>query len=463
MGLQSALFSGVSGLTTYSDVISVIGNNIANVNTPGFKEGRANFSEVLTSTSNLEPGQGVSLNGIDRLFSQGGFQSTSVGTDLAIDGEGFFVLADPASTSNLYTRTGDFRLNADGDLVNPQGLIVRGFDPNKSNINALPFAENINLGGQAFSPQQTSTATITASLDSEATAPGVSFDPTNPTTTSNFATAMTFFDSLGEGHTTEVNFQKQTTPANTWNWFAVADAGELTGSGLPTSGPITLARGDLTFTTAGALDTTRTLERINYSTGALAALSTAEQGANVIYDFAGGATTGQNVAFDFGTPLRIYNSATNTFAANPAALNGLEGTVQFSAPSSALFQSQNGFSSGVLDNFSVNHDGVIEGFFSNGQSRELYQLALAKFPNPQGLAALGDLIFNQSTDSGEPVVATPATAGLGSISANSLETSNVDLSTQFVELIRAQQAFQANARVISSSNDLLTEAVNLVR
>lgn len=463
MGLQGALFSGISGLSTYSDVISVIGNNIANVNTPGFKKSRANFSEVLTSASNLEPGQGVSLNGIDRIFSQGGFQSTSVSTDLAIDGEGFFVLSDPITESNLFTRTGDFRLNADGDLVNPQGLVVQGYDPENSSISALPFAENINLGGQAFEPKQTSTATITANLDSEANAPGVTFDPTQPSTTSNFATALTFYDSLGEGHTTEVYFQKQTTPSNTWNWFAVADASELTGSGLSTSGPVTLARGDLTFTDAGALDTTRTLERIDYSTGSLAALSSPEQGANVTYDFTDGAATGQQVTFDFGTPLRIYDSATNSYATNPDAVDGLEGTVQFSAQSSSLFQSQDGFSSGVLENFSVNRDGMIEGFFSNGQSRDLFQLALAKFPNPSGLAAQGNLLFSQSNASGEPVVAAPATSGLGLVTANTLETSNVDLSTQFVELIRAQQAFQANAKVISSSDELLTATVNLIR
>ena len=173
--------------------------------------------------------------------------------------------------------------------------------------------------------------------------------------------------------------------------------------------------------------------------------------------------TGQSVSLDFGEPLQIWNSGTSTFSANPNAINGLEGTTQFSAASSTLFQSQDGFSSGVLENFSVDRDGFVEGFFSNGQSRKLFQLALAKFPNPGGLAALGDLIYNQSGSSGEPVVAAPGTTGLGGISANSLETSNVDLATQFVELIRAQQAFQANARVITTSDELLTEAVNLVR
>jgi flagellar hook protein FlgE len=386
-----------------------------------------------------------------------------VATDLAIDGEGFFILSNPATSSIVFTRTGDFRLNQNGDLVNGQGLIVQGFDPNKSSINALPFAENINLGGQAFSPKQTAKASITANLDSAVAAPGVTFNAAQASTTSNFATALTFYDSLGKSHTTEIYFQKQTTPANTWNWFTVADAQELTGAGIPASGPVTLARGDITFTTAGALSTTRTLDRINYATGALVALGSAEQGANVLFDYAGGTTTGQSVSFDFGEPLQIYNSATSTFSANPKAINGLEGTTQFSAASAALFQSQDGFSSGVLENFNVDRDGFVEGFFSNGQSRKLFQLALAKFPNPGGLTALGDLVYNQSGSSGEPVVAAPGTTGLGGISANSLETSNVDLATQFVELIRAQQAFQANARVITTSDELLTEAVNLIR
>ena len=466
MTLQSALFTGVSGLNTYANVISVIGNNIANVNTPGFKEGRASFSDILSQNSGasgrLQIGLGVRVNSVETLFTQGSFQTTSLGSDLAIDGDGFFIVRDPNTNATLYTRTGDFQLDREGRLVNTQGMLLQGFDID-ANGNVLPFVGDINIAGQAFPPQPTSNAQIDVNLDAGDTVnldPNtgalVAFDPANPDRTSDFATSLGVFDSLGNGHTAELYFQK--TAANTWRWLITGRAGDL--NGIAGTNLTTLAQGNLTFTSSGVLDTVVTTDRINYATGALTALAAQEQGANVVFDFTG-AQQGQAVAFDFGTSQRIFTAG--AFAANPAAPTGFDGTTQFAATSSTLFQSQNGFGSGVLQNFSVNSQGTLNGLFSNGQTLDLLQVALTKFPNNNGLNLRGMNLFSQSQLSGEPIVSAPGTSGLGVIVSNSLEVSNVDLSTQFVELIRAQQAFQANARVISTGDELLTETVNLQR
>lgn len=464
MGIQSALFTGVSGLSTYSNAISIIGNNIANVNTPGFKESRGNFSDILSQSSgssgNLQIGRGVRLNSVDTLFTQGSFQSTSLASDLAVDGDGFFIVKDPDTNALLYTRTGDFTLDRIGNLVNSQGLIVQGFDID-TNGNALPFVRNITINGQAFPPQITTQATVNVNLNSATSMLGVAFDPADPLGTSNFSTALSIHDSFGNPHTIEVYLQK--TANNTWSYFIAGRPADLTLGFTPTTDLLVLGQGQMTFTNTGALDTIITTHRLNYTTGALTDI-TDEQGVNAVFEFSGGAQPTQAVTFNFGIPQRLLTgTGPNTFGANPVAPAGFNGSTQFASPSSTLFQSQNGFGSGVLQSFSVDEQGTVRGLFSNGQTLDLLQLALAKFPSNSGLNLIGKNLFSQSQLSGDPVVSKPGSSGLGVILSNALEISNVDLSSQFVELIRAQQAFQANARVISTGDELLTEVVNLQR
>jgi flagellar hook protein FlgE len=469
MGLQSALFKGVSGLSTYSSAISIIGNNIANANTPGFKESRGNFSDILSQSSgssgNLQIGRGVRMNSVDVMFTQGAFQTTTLASDLAIDGDGFFIVKDQDTNAQLYTRTGDFTLDRVGNLVNSQGMVLQGFDVD-TNGNALPFLGDINIAGQAFPPKMTSTATINANLDSDAeilldpnSGNLLAFDPADPVGTSSFSTALSIHDSFGNPHTVEIYFQK--TADNTWGWLMTArqdDLNAMSGTNL-----VELAGGQMTFTDTGALDTIVTTDRIDYTAvpPTLQALAAQEQGATAIFNFADGAQLGQTVSFDFGTPQRVWDGT--AFVANAAATSQFDGTTQFAGTSSTLFKSQDGFGSGVLQSFSVDEQGVIRGLFSNGQTLDLMQVALAKFPSNTGLNLIGRNLFSQSQDSGAAIVSSPGSSGLGIIAANALEVSNVDLSSQFVELIRAQQAFQANARVISTGDELLTEIVNLKR
>jgi flagellar hook protein FlgE len=285
----------------------------------------------------------------------------------------------------------------------------------------------------------------------------VPFDPTNTEDTSNFSTALTIYDSLGNPHTVSIYTQK--TADNTWNWFVTSPTSEL--EGLTGTEPVTLAQGQMTFTPTGALDTLTTTARINYATGVLTALATQEQGASVMFNFAQGAQQNQAVTFDFGTPRQTFDGS--GFVASANSPTGFEGTVQFGAVSAASFQSQDGFTSGALRSFTIDTKGVVQGQFTNGQSRPLLQVALAKFPSPPGLTAVGNNLFAQSFSSGEPVIAAPSTGGLGGVVSSALENSTVDLSAQFVELIQAQQAFQANAKVITVGDELLTTVVNIRR
>jgi flagellar hook protein FlgE len=458
--------TGVSGLTTYSALISVIGNNIANVNTPGFKEARGSFTDILHQSlggnSDLQVGRGVQMNSVDTLFSQGSFKTTSIPTDLAIDGDGFFLVKEPNANTLFYTRTGDFVRDRDGNLVNPRGLILQGFAVDEDG-NATPVLTDMNISDQTFPPKATASTTVSLNLDARTPAmvdgsgAVVPFDPTNTEDTSNFSTALTIYDSLGNPHTVSIYTQK--TADNTWNWFVTSPTSEL--EGLTGTEPVTLAQGQMTFTPTGALDTLTTTARINYATGVLTALATQEQGASVMFNFAQGAQQNQAVTFDFGTPRQTFDGS--GFVASANSPTGFEGTVQFGAVSAASFQSQDGFTSGALRSFTIDTKGVVQGQFTNGQSRPLLQVALAKFPSPPGLTAVGNNLFAQSFSSGEPVIAAPSTGGLGGVVSSALENSTVDLSAQFVELIQAQQAFQANAKVITVGDELLTTVVNIRR
>src|SRR5262249_29323581 len=285
MGLSNALYTGVSGLNAYSNAISVIGNNIANVNTTGFKESRGNFSDVLSASSGtggtLQIGRGVLVGNVSPVFTQGAFQSTSLPGDLAIDGDGFFIVKDPKTNALLYTRNGNFALNRDGKLANPEGLIVQGFNVDSAG-NALPLVEDINISGQSFPPKTSANTTIQVNLDSTspliidpATGTVAACDTANPVKPSQFSTALTVYDSLGTGHTVDTYFQK--TADNSWNYYLGTRANQL--AGQSGNSLVIVGSGALTFTNDGALDTVTTTADIN---GPLAA---PVQGATVTFNF----------------------------------------------------------------------------------------------------------------------------------------------------------------------------------
>jgi flagellar hook protein FlgE len=404
--MGSSMNSAVSGLRAHQLMLDVTGNNIANVNTPGFKAGRTTFSDVLSQTiagatapsqnvGGTDPqqvGLGVRTGAITNLFTQGGILTTNKPTDLAIQGDGFFVLSDGAA--NYYSRAGAFEVDSAGNLVDSvTGYRVQGAS---GDITISPTATS--------APVATGTATFTGNLD-----------PTVATGTTYVGT-ITIYDSLGGTHNLTLTFTK------------TATAGEFTYATTETDASMSLnagGTGTLQFSGSGAI--------------------TAGATGSVTLDFTNGASSGQAVTLDLGS------------ATNASPVTG------FASPATLALASQDGSASGTLQSFSIGTDGTINGTFSNGQVQSLGTIRMATFPNAAGLAKMGNNLYRETSNSGVANMGDPGTGGRGTLAPGSLEASNVDLADEFTKLIVAQRGFQANARVITTSDEVMMEAVNLKR
>jgi len=426
----SAMNSGVSGLRAESEAIGVVGDNIANVNTTGFKSQRVIFQDVLghsilAGTSSALPGSGVKVGDIQQLFTQGSLSTTGVSTDLALSGDGFFTVkgAVDGLAGNFYTRAGTFNIDKDGMLVNPQGLQVQGYMANPDGTFDASIS-SLKVPTSALPAHATENATVVANLDASEAVPANPFDVTDPANTSNFSTTLSVYDSLGAAHTLDVYFEK--TAAGAWNWHAVTKGDDLAGGtpGLNTE----VGTGQLTFNTDGAL--------------------TGVTGNTATIDFAG-ATAGQVVTFNFGTP-------------SPAG-SGLDGITQFASPENVSSQSQDGYSSGDFSGVAVDGQGVVTGLYTNGQQLSIGQLAIAKFRSNDGLGRAGQNLWIETRDSGTAAFGTAGSGGRGAVSAGALEGSNVDLAQEFVNLIQHQRSFSANSKTITTADEMLQELINIKR
>lgn len=452
MGILSSLFTGVSGLNANGNALSVVGNNIANLSTVGFKSSRSVFADLISSSLGgaggaIQTGLGVALNGVQGNFSQGSLSTTSNALDLAIDGNGFYVLRDPAGAA-FYSRAGQFHLDAQNRIVDPSGFFLQGYQVNTSGLITASIG-GVTLPTTTAPPNPTSTVDIGANLNSQSTIG--TFSLADPAGTSRFSTSLTAYDSVGNTHLLTTYFTK--TAANTWTYNVLGSANEVVTGNYHSSnvnaslGLVRLASGSLTFTTSGALDTESVVTSYDSGTAGGTAGGTVGQAQ---IDFVG-ATADQVIAFNFGTSVTTDGGT------------GLNLSTQFGAASGLVQQAQNGFGAGALQTFSVETNGMINGRFSNGQVRPLAQLALARFPDPLGLVRTGKNTFAESGTSGQPLVGAATSAGLGRILANTLELSNVDLGESFIDMIAAQRGFQANSRVITTSDEILQELVNLKR
>jgi len=423
MALTGALFAGVSGINANGNAMNIIGDNIANVNTIGFKSSRAVFFDLLSAdVGGTKVGLGSRLADAQRPFVQGGVETTNSPTDMAIQGRGLFVLRDTAGAS-FYSRAGQFVLDDQGNLVNPAGLRVQGF--------GLDSAGNINTGlndivinQTVVAPVPTSTITSTVNLDATATTPIPTFPVGVPPSGlpaawfagANFSTVLTVFDSLGQGHDLTYLFRK--TAANTWDYRVVANAAEVGG----TAGNLQqVGSGTLVFNANGSLNTGTP--------------------ANITAAWANGA------------------SAQTITAANQIFL----GTTQYAQASSVSVLNQNGSTSGVLRGINIGTDGTITGQFTTGGTQPLFRVALADFPSPEGLTHLGNSLFVESQQSGQVLIGAPDNGSFGTVLSGSLELSTVDLATEFVKMVTTQRAFQASSRTITVTDTLLEEVSNLKR
>ena len=431
MALTGALFAGVSGINSNGNAMNIIGDNIANANTIGFKSSRAVFFDLLSAdVGGTKIGLGSRLAASERAFVQGGVETTNSATDLAIQGHGLFILND-AQGGQFYSRAGQFSIDKDGNLANPAGLAVQGIqlDPNGNPISGLT---NIVISQVVVSPAVTDTIGVALNLDATSTTPltampadaaGTQDTPGNWFLGSNFSTVVTIYDSLGQGHDLTYLFRKTAT-ANQWNVRVLANGGEITGGTAGQLRQINAAGEILAFNANGTLNT----------------------GASTI-------TAIGPVAWNDGASAQSVVAANNTFT----------GSTQFALPSSVSQVNQNGSQSGILKSINIGTDGVISGQFTSGGNQPLFRIALADFANPQGLAHLGNSLYLQSPESGPPLLGNPGDGSFGTVLSGSLELSTVDLATEFVKMVTTQRGFQASARTITVTDTLLEEVSNLKR
>jgi len=407
--------TSLSGLNANSLALSVIANNLANLNTIAYKGMTPNFRDLFYqqvgssgSGNPLQVGVGTVIGSISTLFTQGSIESSGVPTDVAIQGDGFFQLQKDGLT--LYTRAGNFAVDADGYLVNEDGALVLGLPAVNGVIDLSQTPGSLAIaGGQISPPKPTANVQLAMNLDASA-AIGTSF-----------STAVAVNDALGASHVLNYNFTK--TAANSWDYEITIPAAEVGATG----NPVVVNSGTLSFDGTGVLTS-----------------PAADVGGITISALADGAD-----------PL--------TFSwklLNPA---GEPTVTQVAGPSATSTTWQDGYASGTLLNFVISGDGIIQGIFSNGQTLPLGQIVLATFPNGQGLLRAGANSYLASLSSGLPNSGVPGTGGRGTLAGGALERSNVDISREFAQLILAQRGFQANARAVTTLDEVTQEAINLKR
>ena len=451
--MMRALFAGVSGLRNNQVRMDVIGNNIANVNTVAFKSSRVTFAESFNqllqgatrppaNSGGRNPtqiGNGMNIASIDTKFTQGTIEGTGVKTDVAINGDAFFVTKGNGKT--LYTRAGNFQFDANGRLVAPSnGFVVQGINADAlGNFSSSSAVTDIDLTLNFKSPARATTALSLAgnlNLNQRVTA-------TSPAPVSEpHQMSITVYDTAGQAHNLVMTFKQvfaggpPAAPNNTWTFSITSATSTIEGldnAATPTSAPLNADQGLVTFNASGQM--------VDYSNG-LVSLS--------------------------AEPVRIRvspNSGGTPFdvTLNPGSINDINGLSQFANPSNAVFTTQDGYTSGDLQDISIDSTGVITGFYTNGVSRPVAQMSLASFNNPTALLRRGDNMFEPSANSGVAVLGFAGTSQTSTITASALESSNVDLSEQFTDMITAQRGFQASARVITTADEMLTELVNLKR
>ena len=428
MTLTNTLYTGLQGLTSNGDAIAVIGDNISNMNTVGFRQSRAVFEATLSRSivGVGEIGAGSRVAKIEKVFTQGAIVSSPRSTDMAISGRGFFVVAGrhEGQDGSFYTRAGEFSLNEDGYLVNSQGLIVQGYQPD-SNGNITATLDDLYLDSPIIEPKATSNLFMGLNLEADAEIPANPFDKDDPVETSNFSTSVTMYDSRGDSHDVTVYFNKTATG---WDWHAVTDGAEVNG-GTEGVNEI-IADGSLTFTGDGLLDTEVTNSN------------------SVDWD---GATASQTIDFDFGDSITTDGGT------------GVNGATSYATESSLNKLENDGYPTGTRTDVEVDHEGIITILYSNGESRQMGQVAVADFRNEVGLQRIGSTMFAATPESGDAQIGYARTGGRGSVKGAALENSNVDLSSEFVTMITSQRAYQASTKTITTADEMTVETLNIKR
>ena len=407
---------GLSGLNSSSKALDVLGNNIANANTVGFKSAEVHFSDVFANSLSgggaSQVGIGSTISGIQQTFSQGNVTATNNPLDISINGGGFYRM-NHQSGAITYTRNGQFHLDNEGYVINDQQMKLTGY-PATNGVITASSPVDLQLSASQIPPRATSaalTGNVTASLNLDSRQPALTpaFSINDPTSY-NYSTALSVYDTLGVSHTMTMYFRR--TAAGPWNVYGTMD-----GTTTPTTPQLFTT--PLTFNTTGTLTAggTQTLPSWDPTSGAALAW----------------------------TPGQIV----------------FTGTTQYGSASSVDRLTQGGYATGSLTGLSVGSDGIVQGRYSNGQARNLGQVVLATFANPNGLQSLGNNQWALSPVSGPELISAPGTGSRGVLQSSSIEESNVDLTKQLVDMITQQRNYQANAQTIKTQDQVMQTLVNL--
>lgn len=398
--------TALSGLNAAAADLGVIGNNVANSSTTGFKASRAEFADVYAASSlgasSTAIGSGVRVAAVAQQFSQGNIGFTDNNLDLAINGQGFFRLNDNGTT--IYSRSGAFRVDREGYIVNSAAQQLTAFAADSSGTITGGTPTALQISTADIAPVASTGIGVGVNLSSAATAPTTAFDPTDASTYNN-STSTTIYDSQGTSHLATMYYRKSA--ANTWETYLYVD-------GTAVDGP-----DNLVFSSSGALTTPAS---------------------------------------------GVITSPSFTPSASAAAMTldmDYSQTTQYGSSFSVNSLTQDGYTTGRLSGLDINSTGIVYARYTNGQSQALGQVALTNFSNPQGLRQLGDTTWAETFDSGTHVDGAPGTASLGVVQSGALEGSNVDLTEQLVNMITAQRNFQANAQVITTADTITQSIINI--
>jgi flagellar hook protein FlgE len=420
MGFQQ----GLSGLNATSKNLEVIGNNIANTNTYGFKSARAEFADMYASAMNgagaSSIGIGVSLEAVSQQFTQGNIASTQNPLDLAINGAGFFQVSDGRNPT-MYTRNGQFKVDRDGYVVNSQGNKLMGYAADGAGTILPGQAAPLQMPTAGITPSATDRIRMELNLDarSPVTVPaaGAPLDTTDPTTYNN-ATSLTVYDAKGQDVALTYYFQKAAT--DTWNVYVTANGTPLATDALGNPAPST----------------------------------------QIVFPANGGTPTSPVGAVTLNIPASTNAAGAATLPIAGVALN-VSGATQYGSPFGVTDLSQNGYAAGQLVGIQFEPNGIVTARYSNGQSKPAGQVEIATFRNPQGLQPMGGNAFARTFSAGDPIVGVPGDGNLGALQSGALEESNVDMTAELVNMITAQRVYQANAQTIKTQDQVMQTLVNL--
>ncbi len=420
MSILRSFNIGVSGLSASGAGMNVVSDNISNAGTNGFKASRAEFQDVLAvSLKGIEGGDqfgaGTKLAHIKPIMTQGDVARTESITDLAIQGDGFFKVKAPFG--NGYSRDGSMHFNKDGELVNGDGYKVIGFKSNEDGTLTNKEGE-IKLGNTTIPAQATEKVKLSMNLDSRVSIK--QFDPNNPEETSNFSSSITVYDNVGTARLVTAYYNK--TADNNWTYRIMADGADAQGG--EAGKMVEMAQGQLVFNDKGQLQ-----EEIESSNS---------------FNFNKGAQQGQKIEFSWGESISEGG-------------DGTDASTQYGSGSAVARHTQDGASAATLGSLSFNDDGILTAVYDNGETRDIAQIAIAKFDNNEGLFKMGKNLFKESKNSGQPAMGKPGEAGRGQVLSKSIELSNVDIASEFVNLMTSQRNFQANAKTISTADKMMQE------